>query len=277
MNTHEEWPCGCEFLNNERTKACDDHRNFKPSVTGFKPATITDIIAIEKERDDAISRAEIAETKVRRLMDLGGPCGYQMQAEEERQRADAAECERDEALAKIERLKEDNGKYVDGFIEMRDTLAFYKVAVADKLHFDMMSVVDGTPEMRMLRNLAQRDRRIAELEAFVGKYQEYRFRCSDTPGATATLDAIQYALDDAATAFGFIASEPATEPKAPEEPMWTREKVQAALEKEKANCAKGKHWLGLNADLSPATACAWDFCSYGKPSDNLDTHSKEPK
>ena len=48
------------------------------------------------------------------------------------------------------------------------------------------------------------------------------------------------------------------------EPMWTREKVQAALEKEKANCAKGEHWTGLNADLTPATRCAWDFCEYGK-------------
>lgn len=54
------------------------------------------------------------------------------------------------------------------------------------------------------------------------------------------------------------------DPPADPGPIWTPEKMKAALDKERANCAKGKHWLGLRPDLTPETRCAWDFCDYGK-------------
>lgn len=43
------------------------------------------------------------------------------------------------------------------------------------------------------------------------------------------------------------------------------------IEKAKASCAKGKHWLGTNPDLTPATRCAFDFCDFGKPERQLFT------
>jgi hypothetical protein len=54
------------------------------------------------------------------------------------------------------------------------------------------------------------------------------------------------------------------DPPANPSPLWTPEKMREALGKERENCAKGKHWLGLNPDLSPSTRCAWDFCDHGK-------------
>lgn len=47
-NLHEEYPCGCEFLNGERTKVCVDHRNWNPNHN----IAIPDIHAITNERDN---------------------------------------------------------------------------------------------------------------------------------------------------------------------------------------------------------------------------------
>lgn len=41
-------------------------------------------------------------------------------------------------------------------------------------------------------------------------------------------------------------------------------RVKGTGERARKDCAAGKHWLGLNPDLTSATRCAWDFCNYGK-------------
>jgi hypothetical protein len=63
--------------------------------------------------------------------------------------------ERDEALSKVKQLQEDNGKYVDGFCDMRDERDRAR-AIAREWEVKCDNRVAA---------LAQRDRRIAELEA----------------------------------------------------------------------------------------------------------------
>jgi len=70
----------------------------------------------------------------------------------------AIERERDEWKAKFEaeqadrlNVEESRSRFMRERDDLRATLAHYKVAVADKLHFDMMSVVTDTPECKLLR------------------------------------------------------------------------------------------------------------------------------
>lgn len=54
---------------------------------------------------------------------------------------------------------------------------------------------------------------------------------------------------------------PAPEEKLPASDKQSYEqKAAAALEQAKKDCAKGKHWFGVDADLKPHSHCAWSFC-----------------
>lgn len=51
----------------------------------------------------------------------------------------------------------------------------------------------------------------------------------------------------------------APEPSASDKQSY-EQKAAAALEQAKKDCAKGKHWFGVDADLKPHSHCAWSFC-----------------